>query len=430
MKRAPVILVVVLSLGLVAPCACAQDVDLSDAWAKDKEGVKFLHLAGTPYEMGVQQGTILRDEIREMMSSIWFGPIKLLIGDRMPVARDLVSRIAAMCPDYLLEEMRGIADGAGVPQEDVIVATLIADQVEHLAHTGRLGDETAAAPTLLGAPLGCSNFACFGRATKTGELYHGVNFDWKKELGLQKHYVVIARAPDGGAPFVTIGWAGTLYTTATMNAHRISTGFVGFSTVNTPDCGFPMGLVHRRIAQEAKTLDDAIGIIISVPRTPYGGINYVVADGKVPDAVAVETDAKHASVWSANDPRENDVFYAIPVMDTVVRSDEAMDARVRDAQTCTKGDPTKPGLEAPWGHESYEHRYKGLAVGILHDFGRVDDGVALRLVREAAMAGVNMHSVLWCPTRLEFHLAVARGQVDAAKGTYVHFTWDELFPGK
>jgi hypothetical protein len=430
MKHIGVVLALTFALTAILPPALAQDADTSKAWVKDKEGIKILHVAGTPYEMGVQQGKAMRDEIREMMSSLWLGPITQLIGDQMPVARDLANRIAAMCPGYLLEEMRGIADGAGVAQDDVIFGTLIADQVEHLAHTGRLGDETPAAASLLGAPLGCSNFACFGRATKTGELYHGVNFDWRKELGIQKHYVVIAREPDGGTPFVTIGWAGTLYTTATMNAHKISTGFVGFSTANTPDCGFPMGLVHRRIAQEAKTLDDAIGIITSVPRTPYGGINYVIADGKVPDAVAVETDSKHASVWGANDPREKDVYYAIPLMDTVVRSDEAMDPRVRDAQTCTNGDPSKPGLEAPWGTESYDHRYKGLCVAIMHDFGAIDDAKALAMVRAAHMERGNMHSVLWCPSRLEFYLATAKGDEDAADRPYVHFTWDDLFPAE
>ncbi len=155
-----------------------------------------------------------------------------------------------------------------------------------------------------------------------------------------------------------------------------------------------------------------------------------ISDAKVPDVIAVETDSRHASLWNVNDPREREVFYAIPVLDTIVRSDEAMDPRVRDAQTCCNGDPAKPGLEPPWGTESYDHRYKGLATGILHNFGRVDDTTALQLVREAAMEGANMHSVLWCPSRLEFYLAVAKGEQDAAKGTYVHFTWEELFPAK
>jgi hypothetical protein len=428
MKRIAVVLAVTFALTAFLPAALAQDADSSKAWVKEKQGIKVLHVAGTPYEMGVQQGRALRDEIREMMSSLWFKPITGLIGDQMPVARELVRRISAMCPGYLLEEMRGIADGAGVTQDDVIFATLIADQTEHLAHTGRLGGESSA--KFLGAPLGCSNFACFGRATKTGELYHGVNFDWNKGLGIQKHYVVIAREPAEGTPFVTIGWAGTLYTTATMNANKISTGFVGFSTANTPDCGLPMGLVHRRVAQEAKTLDDAISIITSVPRTPYGGINYVIADAKIPNAAAVETDSKFVSVWKANDPREKDVWYAIPLTDAVVRSDEAMDARIRDAQTRSHGDPTRPGLEDPRGTESYDHRYKGLADGVRANFGKLDDAKAVAMIRAAHMEGLNMHSVLWCPSRLEFYLATARGDKDGADGPYVHFTWAELFPAK
>jgi hypothetical protein len=277
--------------------------------------------------------------------------------------------------------------------------------------------------------MGCSNFACFGRATKTGETYHGVNFDWAKDLGLQKHYLVIAREPANGKPFVTIGWAGTLYTTATMNANRITTGFVGARTANSSNMGLPMGLMHRRVAQEASSIADAVAIISSVPRTPYG-INYVISDAKVPEAAAVETDSKFVAVWKANDPREKDVSYAIALTDAVVRSDEAMDGRIRDAQTCSNGDPAKPGLEDPRGTESYDHRYKGLADSVRANFGRLDDATALAMIRAAHMEGANMHSVLWCPTRLEFYLATARGDQDGADGTYVHFTWAELFPGK
>jgi hypothetical protein len=429
MKRALAVLTGALVLALALRPAAAQEVDLSKAWVKDKEGIKVLHVAGTPYQMGVQQGTLLREEVQELVNSVWLGPIKKLLGDDMPLARQVVSGIAKLCPDYVIEEMRGIAKGAGLPEEDIIFATLIADQVEYYGQTGRFGSELSAAPVLRGARIGCSNFACFGRATKSGELYHGVNFDWAKDIGLQKHYVVVAREPAGGTPFVTIGWAGTLYTTATMNASKLSTGFIGATTLNRSNYGLPMGLMHRRIAQEAKSISDALAIISAVPRTPYG-INYVIADGKAPDAAAIETDSKYVSLWKANDPREKEVSYAIPLTDAVVRSDEAMDSRIRDAQTCSNGDPTKPGLENPAGTESYDHRYKGLATGIQQNFGQIDDTIALRLVREAHMDGANMHSVLWCPSRLEFYLATARGDQDAAKGKYVHFTWAELFPAR
>ena len=429
MKCIGVALAFAVTVALVLPPALAQDVDMSRAWVKQKQGVTILHVAGTPYEMGVQQGRLLKDQVRDVANAVWLGPIKQFLGDKMPVAREMVARIAARCPDYVIEEMRGIAKGADLPEEDVIFGTLIADQMEYFEATGRSGSQLSAAPGLRRAPIGCSNFACFGRATKNGELLHGHNFDWAKDLGLQKHYLVIARDPANGAPFVTVGWAGTLYTVSTMNANKISTGMIGATTINSSNFGVPMGLVHRRIAQEARNLDDAIAIITSVPRTPYG-INYVIGAGKAPTAIAVETDSKHASVWTANDPREKDVYYAIPLMDAIVRSDEAMDPRIRDAQTCTNGDPSKPGLEAPWGTESYDHRYKGLSVAIMHDFGMIDDAKALAMVRGAHIEGGNMHSVLWCPSRLEFYLATAKGDQDAADGPYIHFTWDELFPGK
>ena len=93
----------------------------------------MLHLKGTPYEMGYQQGALLRDDIRENVRYLFdvkAKEMKVEAGGNQaprPQAGDL--GIAATqkkyVPERFFEELRGVADGAGLDVQDVIVANYI-----------------------------------------------------------------------------------------------------------------------------------------------------------------------------------------------------------------------------------------------------------------------------------------------------------------
>jgi hypothetical protein len=150
------------------------------------------------------------------------------------------------------------------------------------------------------------------------------------------------------------------------------------------------------------------------------GYNYVVADGKVPAARAFETNATHCAVFKDNDPKET-CEYAIRVENAVFRADEAMDPTVRSLQTCAKA----PGM--PYGSNSYDHRYKGMATRIQQNYGNIDQAVALDITKATAMTNDNVHSVLYNATDREMWVAHAKGHEDAAKQPYVHYDLKELF---
>ena len=80
--------------------------------------------------------------------------------------------------------MRGIADGAGLDVQDVVVANFIPE----LFH--------------------CSGFALSGSATKDGTLYHGRILDYGCDWRLQEHAVLTVAEPRGKIPFVNVTYAG------------------------------------------------------------------------------------------------------------------------------------------------------------------------------------------------------------------------------
>src|SRR4051812_36466115 len=100
---------------------------------EDVDGYRVLHVKGEPYEMGYQQGALLRDDIRESVRFLFdvkakelkveLGGIKLL--DPKQAIKGIASRQRKYIPERFFEEMRGIADGAGLNVQDIIIANFI-----------------------------------------------------------------------------------------------------------------------------------------------------------------------------------------------------------------------------------------------------------------------------------------------------------------
>ena len=131
---------------------------------------------------------LLRDDIRENVRYLFdvkgkelkveLGGIKLL--DPKRVIAGIVAQQKKYVPGRFFEEMRGIADGSGVDEKDVIVANFIPE----LFH--------------------CSGFALSGKATKDGTLYHGRILDYGCDWKLQEHAVLTVAEPVGKIPFLTL----------------------------------------------------------------------------------------------------------------------------------------------------------------------------------------------------------------------------------
>src|SRR5271155_1363754 len=96
---------------------------------EEVDGTKVLHLKGTPREMGLQHGTLLKADIVEEIRFLFDVKAKEfkpeLLGIKVPLdARRLILSISQLqrkyTPAKYYEELQGIAEGAGLPVEDVI----------------------------------------------------------------------------------------------------------------------------------------------------------------------------------------------------------------------------------------------------------------------------------------------------------------------
>ncbi|MCY2965107.1 MAG: C45 family autoproteolytic acyltransferase/hydrolase [Planctomycetota bacterium] len=359
-----------------ATVATAQTVArCGQGWLEIIDGYPVLHLKGTPYEMGYQQGALLRDRVQSNMHNLLVkkGGEKLKVGMLKLKPRSIIESITTIqkpfVPAKYFEEMEGLAAGAGLKAEDVIVANFIPEMFH------------------------CSGFAIMNSATKDGTLYHGRVLDYAIDWGLQDHAVVVVLEPDGGVPFVNVTYAGFIGSVTGMNKEHVSVGEMGGGGLGHW-AGVPMALLVREALETAHDLDEAIKVFRDNPRTCQ--YFYVVADGKTNRAVGMEASW---NVFTLLKPGEAHPLLPTPVEDSVLLS---------------AGD-----------------RYKELSRRAKQGHGKFDAESALHLMDCPVAMKSNLHNVLFEPKSTKFWVANAStDKQPAANQKYFAFQLSELLDRK
>lgn len=234
-------------------------------------GYRVLHLKGTPYEMGFQHGTLLKDDCKASIHYLFdvkAKDAKLEFFGLKLTAKQVVNRIFDMqrkfIPDRFVEEMDGLADAVGLPRRDVYVANMIPE----LFH--------------------CSGFALLNETTKDGTVLHGRVLDYGIDWKLQEHAVLIIGEPEGRIPYANVTYSGFIGSVTGMNHAQVSIGEMGGKGLGKWS-GTPMAFLVRRVLEEAKNLDEAIAIFRDSARTCE--YYYVIADAKNNRAVGMDGSA-------------------------------------------------------------------------------------------------------------------------------------------
>ncbi|NLF71579.1 MAG: peptidase C45 [Candidatus Anammoximicrobium sp.] len=345
-------------------------------WLERVDGYPVLHVKGTPYEMGYQHGVLLKDHVRENsrylldvkgeQETLEWGPVRLKPRQLVELIIQTQKRFV---PDWYLEEIRGVADGAGVPVADARLANFIPEMFH------------------------CSGFAVMNSATKDGTLYHGRVLDYAIDWRLQEHAVIIVAEPAGGIPFVNVTYAGFVGSVTGMNARHVSIGEMGGGGVGHWE-GVPMACLVREVLQRAGTLDDAIRIFRDSPRTCQ--YFYVIADAKTNRAVGMEAS------WNA--------FFTIEPG----QHHELLPKPAKDAVILSAGD-----------------RYDELARRIAADHGSFTAETAIRLMDRPVAMKSNLHNALFEPKSTRFWVANAGADLQpAAERPYQAFQLTDLLGRK
>lgn len=338
---------------------------------------RVLLVAGSPYEMGYQQGRLLKGHIREVIDNIL---LLARAGDAQQsddFFKDTLNKIWARAGKFIdqryLEEMQGLAAGANISLEQVQLANIFPEQFH------------------------CSGFALLGKATVDGKLYHGRILDYMTEVGLQDHAVVTVAKPNGYHAFVTVGFAGFLGSVTGMNDQHVAIGEMGGRGQGQWD-GMPMTFLLRKALEEADNYDQAVDLFRKTPRTCE--YYYVISDGKNADAGGLACTGDTFDVIGLGQYHS---LLTQPVADTVLLS--------------------------------AGKRYQYLVSLVNDRFGKIDLDYALDIMNRPVAMESCLHRVLFAPADLNLWVAnavnVTQEKYAACYQPYYKYDFDlllELIP--
>lgn len=229
--------------------------------------IQHVRVEGTSYQRGQQYGQQAADRVRRSVRAYQRTFEHFAGWDWATVRREAArfeAPVRAFRPAYL-EEMRGIADGAGLDLTDVL-AINVRTEVMYAAKARQ-------APTQAKrVPAECSAFARVPAPGQPGPALVGQNWDWL--LHAAQTIVVLEVRQDDGPDFVTVVEAGLL-AKAGMNAAGL--GLATNALVTDADLGEP-GLPYHvllRAVLDCATVTGALEALQGGLRS--SSANYLVA---------------------------------------------------------------------------------------------------------------------------------------------------------
>lgn len=184
-----------------------------------------LTLKGTYYEMGLQYGVLLRDQIREVFK------LFAVIIDSVPTMESRFSQMEQKLPQKYRDELRGIAKGSGLTYRQMVFLAYGAGRLEPSC-------------TVLYANLG-------------DRVIHGRNFDYDPSF-LGDYPVVVQYNPPGEQSYTNFGVVSYpgFFNGINQNGISITLNF-GAGTYDPAATGLPMGLQLREILCQSRNLRQA-----------------------------------------------------------------------------------------------------------------------------------------------------------------------------
>ena len=339
-----------------------------------QNGIWVLHLHGTPYEMGFQHGQLLKDKIHANISNYIENESNAI--ERALSFQPYIPRLLKHIPQKYIEEMHGIADGAGIPFKKIVLLNLFPEMFH------------------------CSGVIVSQNATKDGSLYHVRILDYNVGKHLQKSAILMIVEPDKAIPFLNVSYAGFIGTVTGMNQQKIAIGEIGGKGYGHWD-GMPMSFLLRMILENAHSLEEAKEILSSTKRTCE--YFYLISDGKSNDSFAVLATHDHLQM----------------IMPGEEYSLEDLEKTVHLHFENPPHSLALTGFSNPERHEVLKER-------LMQHLGLLDEILLQKIIQAPVAKEDNLHTAIFHPSSLRVWIAHAGPNDEPAYSqTYHCFSLEE-----
>lgn len=357
-------------------------------WTDDGR-VRVLFVTGDGYERGYQQGSLLRQEVRDNLEYMYEQAVKTFYSAE--IFAEAYERLRPFIPQEYVDEMHGLAHGAKLPLH-IVHAFHALPSVSEWGGKKKL--RTIAKQMFKGVPedqwgTSCSNLCASPDTTADGGMYVVRILDWGLHRISKLHQFpqITVNVPASGYAHCNIGWTGFLGAVSGINEKQITLGEMGYGDPpNETLRGKPMPFLLREVMQRCSALDEVRALIKESPGT--NSFVYLMSDGKARDAELYVRDRERFLVFRAGD-------------------------HVEDTE---KTMPPIPGI-VYGGH--YDER---MSAELAEHRGKISPQLLMEnLIPSFAMAS-NFQNVIYDPIKLGFWVNNARSSAErAAEQPYSYF---------
>jgi hypothetical protein len=288
------------------PSAVPADARLQKAYRFQQGGWTYVHLEGSPAEIGFQHGYLLAPEIADGLEAIKLFDTRETQRDweffRTTAREMLWPHIDA---EYQ-QELQGIADGVKAHGVDLDVYDIVAlnafEEVPDYYVPWLNKQNKSAKNPKLAAPGNCSAFIATGSMTKDHQIVIAHN-NWTSYLAGERWVIVFDIVPEHGNRILMDGFPGVITSDDDFGVN--SAGIMITETTITQFEGWdpngkPEFMRSRKALQYANGIDDYVRIIKEGNNGGYAN-DWLIGDRKTGEIAYLELGLKNTPLWRTKD---------------------------------------------------------------------------------------------------------------------------------
>ncbi|HET8827292.1 MAG TPA: C45 family peptidase [Terriglobales bacterium] len=269
-----------------------------------KNGWTYVHLHGSPHEIGFQNGYLLAPEIKDLLQVVMLEQ-KHDSGKDWAFFRDAAQNMFwPHIEQEYREELQGIADGASAHGVKIDVWDVIGINAltEWSYYTKQYDKEHGVKDAALGVPERCSAFVATGSYTKDGKVVIAHN-NWSTYMEGERWTIIYDIVPAKGYRILMDGLPGVIHSgdDFAVNSAGIAItettigSFHGFDTNGIPE--FVRG---RKAAQYSASIDDFTRIMKDGNNGGYAN-TWLLADARKNEIGRLELGLKNVTLERTTD---------------------------------------------------------------------------------------------------------------------------------
>ena len=288
------------------PPDSSADPAVKGAYRFERGGWIYVHLEGSPRQIGYAHGRLLAPEIADALGAVRLVDTHQTKRDweffRQAARRMLWPKID---PEYQ-EELKAIADGAraggvAIDVDDVVALNAFEELADYYVPWLNKRQKVANAPHLV-SPGNCSAFVATGSWTADGKIVIAHN-NWTSYMNGERWRIVFDLVPARGHRILMDGFPGVITSDDDFGVNDAGlavtettiTQFVGWN----PD-GKPEFVRSRKAMQYATSIDEYVATMLDGNNGGYAN-DWLLADRKSGEIAQFELGLKKHKLWRTRD---------------------------------------------------------------------------------------------------------------------------------